>query len=85
MSWIIMIALLFMGVPIAEAIASRIKKSGSGDYKAVENALKEAEQRLAASETRLAALEERVDFYEKLLQQPGRPGAREIGSGGEKN
>lgn len=83
MSWIIMIALLFMGVPIAEAIASRIKKSGGGDYKAVESALKEAEQRLAASEARLAALEERVDFYEKLLHQPGRGRAGEIGSGGE--
>jgi hypothetical protein len=81
MSWIILIGLFFMGVPIAEAIASRIKKGGPSDRKEVEKALKEAEQRLAASETRISALEERVDFYEKLLGagEPGRRGGGEPG------
>ena len=72
MTWIIVIALIFMGVPIAEALAARIKKGGPGnfDQKEIEKALRNTEQRLAASETRLSALEERVDFYEKLLEAP---------------
>jgi hypothetical protein len=71
MSWLIMIALLFVGVPIAEAVATRIKKGGAApDQVEVKKALRLAEERLAASETRLAALEERVDFYEKLLAAP---------------
>ncbi|HET9441417.1 MAG TPA: hypothetical protein VFO52_14670 [Longimicrobiales bacterium] len=71
MTWLLVIALVFMGVPIAEAIASRIKKGGgSTDDKEVQKALKLTEQRLAASETRIAQLEERVDFYEKLLSAP---------------
>ena len=73
MSWLLVIAVIFMGVPIAEAIAARIKKGtvelDSGE---VAKALKLAEQRLAASETRIAALEEKVDFYEKLLSNPER-------------
>jgi hypothetical protein len=86
MTWLIVVALLFMGVPIAEAIATRIKKSGPIDQKEVDKALKQAEQRLASNETRLSALEERVDFYEKLLEAPknagpqGSKGARELGS-----
>ena len=72
MSWLIMIALLFVGVPIAEAVATRIKKGGGPEPGDLKKALREAEQRLAASETRLAALEERVDFYEKLLSAPKR-------------
>lgn len=70
MSWILVIALLFVGVPIAEAIATRIKKGGGPGDAELKKALSIAEQRLAASETRLAALEERVDFYEKLLEAP---------------
>ena len=79
MTWILVIALIFMGVPIAEAIAARIKKGGptSIDQKDVEKALQIAEQRLAANETRLSALEERVDFYEKLLEAPERRGRLE--------
>jgi hypothetical protein len=73
MSWIILIGLFFMGVPIAEAIAARIKKGGPSDHKDLEKALRDAEQRLAANETRLATLEERVDFYEKLLEAPKSP------------
>jgi hypothetical protein len=65
-----MIALLFVGVPIAEAVATRIKKSGGPDAEEMKKALRVAEQRLADSETRIAALEERVDFYEKLLAAP---------------
>jgi predicted RNase H-like nuclease (RuvC/YqgF family) len=70
MTWILVIALFFMGVPIAEAIATRIKKSGPLDQKSLETALRQAEQRLAANETRISALEERVDFYERLLEAP---------------
>ena len=71
MSWLLVIAVIFMGVPIAEAIAARIKKGAVElDSGEVAKALKLAEQRLAASETRIAALEEKVDFYEKLLANP---------------
>lgn len=70
MSFFLIIALIFVGVPIAEAIATRIRKSGGPDQAQLKEALRAAEQRLAASETRLAALEERVDFYEKLLAAP---------------
>lgn len=71
MTWLLLIAMVFMGVPIAEAIASRIKKGGgSPEDKEVQKALKLTEQRLAASETRIAELEERVDFYERLLSAP---------------
>lgn len=70
MSWIIVIALFFMGVPIAEAIATRIKKGGTPVPPDLDKALRNAEQRLAANETRISALEERVDFYEKLLEAP---------------
>jgi hypothetical protein len=70
MTWLLIIALLFMGVPIAEAVATRIKKGGGPADPELKKALQLAEQRLAASETRIAALEERVDFYEKLLQKP---------------
>ncbi len=65
------VAVLFMGVPIAEALASRIRKGSIDlDAKELQKALKLTEQRLAASETRLATLEEKVDFYEKLLSNP---------------
>jgi hypothetical protein len=70
MTWLLIIALFFMGVPIAEAIAARIKKGGDPADPEVRKALQNAEQRLAANETRIAALEERVDFYERLLQKP---------------
>ena len=64
---------IFIGVPIAEAIAARIKKSGPVDQGELEKALRNAEQRLSAQETRIVALEERVDFYEKLLEAPKGP------------
>ena len=70
MSWIFIIALIFVGVPIAEAIATRIKKGGGPGEDELKKALHVTEQRLAASETRISALEERVDFYEKLLEAP---------------
>lgn len=73
MSWIILIGLFFMGVPIAEAIAARIKKGGPVSHDELEKTLRNAEQRLAANETRINALEERVDFYEKLLEAPRDP------------
>ncbi|HEY0304921.1 MAG TPA: hypothetical protein VGC44_08100 [Longimicrobiales bacterium] len=74
MTWLLVIALFFMGVPIAEAVAARIKKGGDPADPEVKKALQNAEQRLAASETRLATLEERVDFYEKLLEKPKESG-----------
>ncbi len=70
MSWIMIIGLIFVGVPIAEAIAARIKKGGGPGEEELKKALRHTEQRLAASETRISALEERVDFYEKLLAAP---------------
>ena len=73
MTWLLIIALFFMGVPIAEAIAARIKKGGGPEDPELKKALQNAEQRLAASETRLAALEERVDFYEKLIDAKAYP------------
>jgi hypothetical protein len=69
MTWLLVIALFFMGVPIAEAIAARIKKGGEPADPELKKALTQAEQRLAASETRIAALEERVDFYERLFEK----------------
>jgi hypothetical protein len=69
MTWLLVIALFFMGVPIAEAIAARIKKGGEPADPELKKALNQAEQRLAASETRIAALEERVDFYERLFEK----------------
>ena len=71
MSWLLIVVILFLGVPIAEALASRIKKGSVDlDAKELQKQLKLTEQRLAASETRLATLEEKVDFYEKLLANP---------------
>ena len=75
MTWLLVIALFFMGVPIAEAIAARIKKGGEAADPELKKALIQAEQRLAASETRIAALEERVDFYEKLFEKTTEPKA----------
>ncbi len=72
MTWLLIIALFFMGVPIAEAVAARIKKGGEPADSELKKSLQLAEQRLAASETRIAALEEKLDFYEKLLEQPKR-------------
>lgn len=71
MGWLLVVAILFMGVPVAEALATRIRKGSIDlDAKELQKQLKLTEQRLAASETRLATLEEKVDFYEKLLSNP---------------
>lgn len=67
MTFLLIIVAIFIGVPIAEAIATRIKKGGPTSQGDLETALRNAEQRLAANETRIGALEERVDFYEKLI------------------
>ena len=73
MYFLYIVVAIFIGVPIAEAIAARIKKSGPVDQGELEKALRNAEQRLSAQETRIVALEERVDFYEKLLEAPKGP------------
>ena len=84
MTFLMIIVALFIGVPIAEAIATRIKKGGlPADQKQLEDLLRNAEQRLAANETRISALEERVDFYEKLLEAPKKPGGLEKRGYGE--
>jgi hypothetical protein len=70
MIFLYIIVAVFIGVPIAEALAARIKKTGPLDQGDLEKALRNAEQRLAANETRISTLEERVDFYEKLLEAP---------------
>jgi hypothetical protein len=70
MIFLYIIVAVFIGVPIAEALAARIKKNGPIDSSDLEKALRNAEQRLAANETRISTLEERVDFYEKLLEAP---------------
>jgi hypothetical protein len=75
MGLFLIIAIIFVGAPIARAIARSIERQGihppvgGGDVE-LKKALLQAEQRLSDSETRIAALEERVDFYEKLLAKP---------------
>lgn len=69
------IALIVLG-PLAKAVALRISR---GDRRIpgeaeLRKALQANEQRLAETESRMAALEERLDFYEKLLANPRRPG-----------
>jgi hypothetical protein len=73
---VFVIAMIFVGGPIARAIARSIERGGvrpaqeprvEGELR---QALQVAEQRLSDSETRLAALEDRLDFYEKLLANP---------------
>jgi hypothetical protein len=82
MTFLLIIVALFIGVPIAEAVATRIKKGATpADQRQMEELLRNAEQRLAANETRISALEERVDFYEKLLEAPKKP--RGLGGNGE--
>jgi hypothetical protein len=80
MGMFLIIAIIFVGAPIARAIARSIERApGSAwtgfpkDDPEVKKALEAAEQRLSDSEARLAALEERVDFYEKLLRNPTSP------------
>ena len=72
---VFVIALIFVGGPIARAIARSIERGGRpaqnpGVESDLRQALQVAEQRLSDSETRLAALEDRLDFYEKLLANP---------------
>ena len=75
MGVLLIIAVIFIGAPIARAIARSIERgqplpgSGSQDQD-LRRALQTAEQRLSDSETRLAVLEDRLDFYEKLLASP---------------
>lgn len=64
--------LIFVGAPIARALARRIERRdlpNTSDQE-LRRALQQAEQRLSDSEARLGALEERVDFYERLLANP---------------
>lgn len=76
----LIMAVVFLGAPIARAIARSIEHRGLPQPQAdadLRKALQTAEQRLSESETRLAALEERVDFYEKLLANPTSSSAAE--------
>jgi hypothetical protein len=75
MGVVFILALIFIGAPIAKAIARNIERRGlppSQNEGELKQALQFAEQRLSDSETRLAALEDRLDFYEKLLANPDR-------------
>lgn len=69
--------LLFVCAPIARAVARNIERGRALPAPVAEEVTKSlqlAEQRLSDSEGRLSALEERVDFYEKLLANPQKPG-----------
>jgi hypothetical protein len=73
---VFVIAMIFVGGPLARAIARSIERGGVRPVQdgrvegELRQALQVAEQRLSDSETRLAALEDRLDFYEKLLANP---------------
>jgi hypothetical protein len=76
MGFVFVIALIFVGGPLARAIARSIERGNrplpgsspaDGDMRRL---LQASEQRLTDSEIRLAALEDRLDFYEKLLSNP---------------
>jgi hypothetical protein len=72
--WILL--LIFVGAPIARAVAKNIERRGlppTQDENELKRALQLAEQRLSEGETRIAALEDRLDFYEKLLANPEKP------------
>ena len=65
--------ILFIGAPIAKALARKIEQQGTGPTlpeAELRRALQATEQRLSDSETRLAVVEEKLDFYEKLLAKP---------------
>lgn len=73
MGWVILLIVLFIGAPIAKAIARSIERGSmppSIPEAELRRALQAAEQRLSDSETRLAAMEEKLDFYERLLTKP---------------
>ena len=73
--FIFILAIVVLG-PLAKAVAERISKGekvGPGEAD-LRKALQSNEQRLAETESRLATLEDRLDFYEKLLANPRKPG-----------
>ena len=73
MSWVFIMILIFIGAPIAKAIARSIERGStppSLPETDLRKALQSAEQRLSDNETRLAMVEEKLDFYEKLLAKP---------------
>lgn len=73
MGFLVFIALLVFGSPIAKAIAHRIAHDGSKQGlpdPELRRQLQATEQRLAETESRLGTLEEKLDFYEKLLSKP---------------
>ncbi len=77
MEFLIFMALIFMGVPVARAIAKRINDSGGPDGQTTaalrsavadtEGRMEDAEHRLEETIARLAEVEERLDFAERLL------------------
>jgi hypothetical protein len=73
MSWVFLMVLIFIGAPLAKALARSIENRStppSLPEAELRKALQSAEQRLSDSETRLALMEEKLDFYEKLLAKP---------------
>ncbi len=71
---LIVILVIFVGAPLANAIAERISKAplleDSDQFRSLKAQLEETELRLARSEDRLASVEDRLQFYEKLLDNP---------------
>ena len=70
---IIFFFLIFVGGPIAKAIAERISRDGlpsGGADPALRARLAETESRLMSTEDRLQSVEERLEFYERLLANP---------------
>lgn len=70
---ITVLLLIFIGAPIARAVAERISRDGlpsGGADPALRARLSETESRLMATEERLQSVEERLDFYERLLANP---------------
>ncbi|HUH13034.1 MAG TPA: hypothetical protein VMK65_07985 [Longimicrobiales bacterium] len=65
--------MIFIGAPIAKAVAERISRDGLPGEKpdpALRARLAETESRLLANEERLQDVEERLEFYERLLANP---------------
>ena len=77
MEFLIFIALIFMGVPVAKAIARRINDGGGPDDRTTaalrsaiaetDGRIEDTEHRLEDTTARLAEVEERLDFAERLL------------------
>lgn len=81
---VLMVILIFVGAPLANALAERIAKGSSGrraETAALRGRLEQTEGRLLETEERLASVEERLGFYERLLADP--ENRRRVRAGGD--